>query len=100
MQSYDSTTGEPFASVYADDPEGEMHMGERLPRTIARTFGPDCKATAQRIVRAVNAHDDLVAALKALMRKRRIYAKDRAAFDAGPEMEAARAAVAKAEGRS
>lgn len=52
MQSYDGATGEPFASVYADDPNGEIHMGERVPRVIAKTFGSDCKENARRCAAA------------------------------------------------
>jgi len=36
MQSYDAGTGEAFTNVYADDPQGRIHLGEPLPYTIAR----------------------------------------------------------------
>ena len=52
MQSYDGATGEPFASVYCDDERAEMHLGEKLPYDIARTFGDECKANARLIAAA------------------------------------------------
>ncbi len=63
MQSY-SGDGEPFASIYCDDDRAKIHLGERLPYVIARCPGNDCKANAEFIVRAVNSHEDLVAALE------------------------------------
>ena len=52
MQSYDGETGEMFASVYCDDDRAPMHLGERLPYVIARTFGDECKANALLIAKA------------------------------------------------
>jgi hypothetical protein len=51
MQSYDGITGEPFASVYADDPNPKMHLGEPLPYVIARVQdeSENCKADARFI---------------------------------------------------
>ena len=53
MQSY-TPDGKPFASIYADDPNGEIHeaTGIRLPETVARVFGEDNKARARLIAAA------------------------------------------------
>ena len=57
----------PYKNVYVDDPNGKMHMGERLPAVVCEAFdalGADCRDNAERIAHCVNTHDELVAALE------------------------------------
>jgi hypothetical protein len=57
----------PYKNVYVDDPNGKMHMGSRLPAVVCEVFGAlgaDCRTNAAYIVRCVNAHEALLAALK------------------------------------
>lgn len=49
MVSYEAHGGPPFKNLYVDDPDGEMHLGHRLPRTIARAEGDNCLADAAMI---------------------------------------------------
>lgn len=49
MVSYEAHGGAPFKNLYVDDPNGEMHLGHRLPRTIARAEGENCLADAAMI---------------------------------------------------
>lgn len=49
MVSYEAHGGAPFKNLYVDDPNGEMHLGHRLPRTIARAEGDNCLADAAMI---------------------------------------------------
>ena len=58
--------GSHFANIYAKDPEGRTHMGRPLPLVVAECRGPNLRANAALIVRAVNAHDDLLDALTRL----------------------------------
>jgi hypothetical protein len=53
--SYHAGGGEAFKKVYVDDPNGEFHLGERLPATVAEVYGPlgaDCRANAALVAAA------------------------------------------------
>jgi hypothetical protein len=63
MQSFDAYTGEPFTNLYADDPNGKVHLGERLPETVATAFGAENKPRAALIAALVNALPALAALL-------------------------------------
>ena len=54
MQSYDGETGQLFATIYRDDPDGAWHLGERLPIVVSRIYGANCKAVARAIVEQHN----------------------------------------------
>lgn len=106
MQSYDGATGEPFSSVYANDPRGKMHMGSRLPLVVARMPGGEVDREEEKAnARLIASAPDLLTACKAL-----VEYQESTDLDDEPEdgeygdgkraMLAARAAIAKAEGRT
>ena len=66
MQSHDSDTGEPFASVYCDE-GAEVHLGRYLPGVVAHTFGDACKANARLIAAAPMLLEASEAALRAIV---------------------------------
>lgn len=57
--SYDGDGTGPYKNVYHDNPKGKMHLGERLPDTVARGEGDadECRANAEFIALARNAFD-------------------------------------------
>lgn len=66
MTSYHGDGTGPFKNVYADDPDGEFHLGERLPAVVAEArdaAGGDCRANATLIAAA----PDLLAAAQSLL---------------------------------
>jgi hypothetical protein len=66
MVSYEMGSGEPFKNVYVDDPRGKMHLGERLPKTVARGESIDCVENAQLIAASRNALPDLLRIARAV----------------------------------
>jgi hypothetical protein len=60
----------PYKNIYVNDPNGKMHLGDRLPAVVCEVFGAlgaDCRTNAAYIVRAVNSHEALLAALKGMV---------------------------------
>ena len=87
--SYHGDGGGPHKDVYVNDPNGEFHLGTRLPAVVAVCYGAlgsDCRANARLIAAA----PDLLAALEGFLHA------DPDVF--GDELAAARAAIAKARG--
>jgi hypothetical protein len=75
MQSYDGVTGEPFTNIYADNPDGRLHVGERLPFVVGRVFDESGrnKADAAFVVALRNATPALLSALAALQESERFW---------------------------
>lgn len=48
MQSYEGLTGQPFWSVYAQDPRAGVHLGTPLPLLIARLPGAEIEQAEGR----------------------------------------------------
>jgi hypothetical protein len=64
MLSYHEGGGGPFKNVYVDDPNGKIHMGERLPAVVCEAqeaLGVDCRDNAAFIAAA---RTDLPAAIR------------------------------------
>lgn len=66
---------------------------------IARAMEPERKANAEFIMRAVNSHDDLLAALNGLLEMSSACTTDVEVIENVRRREVARAAIAKAEGK-
>jgi len=53
--SYDGDGDGPYKQVYVDNPEGKIHMGERLPDVVVKAYdslGADCRDNAVFVAHA------------------------------------------------
>lgn len=60
----------PYKAIYVDDPDGTMHLGSRLPATLAEVqeaLGRDCREWAAEFEKRWNAYEKLVAALNTVL---------------------------------
>jgi hypothetical protein len=74
--SYHAEGGGPYKNVYADDPDGKFHMGERLPAIVCEVFdavGADCRHNAEYLAAACNAVPSLIQRLQAAEEERDRY---------------------------
>lgn len=97
----------PYKAVYVDDPNGEFHMGQRLPAVVAECYGP-LGADPREIAALIAAAPDLLAALEeahrmlltAMRADLGFPAGERAAIiDGNPGIIQIRAAIARAKGK-
>jgi hypothetical protein len=89
MLSYDGDGDGPYKQVYVDNPDGRVHMGERLPDVVAKMYdalGADCRNNAEF---AAHAREDVPWLVSEVRRLRKLVDRDGAGTD-GRQGEAGR----------
>lgn len=75
--SYDGDGYGPYKNVYVDDPNGKMHLGERLPKIVARGEGEECIENATFIAALRNAFPSILSELERLNEEHQKITKER-----------------------